>query len=277
MNEESALQLDPAFQAAQDEFSCLREELAHLLTQEYELLHLIKPNLLALYQQKIGAWEIRCLQAQISAGWTRRRLEMARACIQRGQVPDWAEIDHHLELEFLAWQQRLREAVETLCAAEQRMAQLLTPADNREIRKLYYALVKRLHPDLHPESDENRRRLWLQVQDAYQSGDLEQMRALSLLGEQTVATEDGGSLEALHRQGKTLRRQVAALHERIDRIEDRAPFPLRKQLADEEWVAARRAEIEARTAQWEAQDVACAKAIEVLTTSSIHGQSFGAN
>ena len=63
----------------------------------------------------------------------------------------------------------------------------------------------------------------------------------------------------------------------IEHIESQPPLPLRKQLADEAWVAARRQEIEARTAQFEAHCAALDTALQALLKSPDHGKKFGPN
>lgn len=272
------LEPHPEHRALADELALLREELAHLFTEEHDRLHIVKPNLLALYQKKVGAWEVGCLKAQIEAACARRRLEMAQAAINQGRKPDWAEIDGFLELEFLAWQQRLREAMERLTSAEERMKHLLSPDANREIKKLYYALVKKLHPDLNSGGKENERRLWQRVQDAYNASDIEEMRALEVLAERSSPVASApAALETLRRDCDILRGRIDEMERRHGQIESQPPFPLRAQLADEEWVAARRQEIETRTAAFERQRATLDAALQTLLKSTGDGQKFGSN
>ncbi len=82
MSDQSPI-LHPEYGALVQENTLLREELAHLLTLEHDLVHTEKHNLLALYQKKIGAWELRALQAQVATSRARRKLEMAQAAINQ--------------------------------------------------------------------------------------------------------------------------------------------------------------------------------------------------
>lgn len=272
------LEPHPEHRALLDELALLREELTHLLTQEHDLLNVVKPNLLALYQQKIGAWEVRALQAEIEARRTRRRLELAQAAVNRGQAPDWTEIDGHLELEFLAWQQQLREAAQRLAAAEERMKHLLAPETNRELKKLFYALVKKLHPDVNPALDDDQQRLWQRVQDAYEHNDLEELRALAALTDRAAPEPAApGALDALRQHRETLQKRIDTMEKRLAELESQPPFPLREKISDEEWVAARRQELEAKAAHWEAQRKALDAALLLLHKSPDDGQKFGSN
>lgn len=257
--------LHPEYRALIEENAVLREELAHLLAVEYDLVHIEKPNLYALYQKKIGKWELQALHARVAALRVKRKLELARAAINRGRVPDWTEIEGQLELDFLTWQQKLAEAAEKLANAESRLDNLLPDENDRELKRLYYALVRKLHPDVHPNSGEQEKRLWLRVQSAYEKADIEDMRTVLLLVEKSLpADEAPAALDALRSERSALRDRVSVLENRIADIEAEPPFTLRRNLADEEWLAARRDEIEKSTAQYEHQRVALEQHLQTL-------------
>ena len=273
-----SLELHPEHRALLDENALLREELAHLLTEEHDLVHLVKPNLLALYQKKIGAWELRGLQAQVAAMGARRRLEMAQAAVNQGRKPDLGEIDGLLELELLEWQQKIQEAAERLASAEHRLGHLLTAVEDRELKKLYYALVKKLHPDVNPDLTDDQRRLWLRVQAAYEHSDVQELRALSLLAERPclLPTTSAG-LDTLRRDRATLETQIAAMLKGIEQLESQPPFTLRQQLADEAWLAERRQEIETRIAQFETLRSGLEIQLKTLLPLMDDGKVFGPN
>ena len=277
MNEKN-LQIHPEAQRSAEENDLLREELANLLTEAEDLVKIIKPHLLALYQTKIGGWELRSLQAQLEMARLKRKIELVQAALNRGERPDLNVIEGQLELDFLAWQSRLKEAVERIQAAEARMKKLLSPGDDRELKMLYYALVKKLHPDLNPKLTDDQKRLWLRVQSAYEAGDLAEMRALSLLAEKFASVPPPAkSLDKLRQDRQTLESQIVELLKRIEQIESQPPLTLRKDLADETWVAARRTEIEQQIAKLQAQGNALAAHLQGLLTSNDHGHTFGKN
>jgi len=211
---EGPIQLHPEAQRLACENDLLREELTALLTQVDTLLGTAKPNLLALYQTKIGLWEMRLLQAQCETARQRRKLELDQASINRGVPPAPSEIEATLELEFLAWQQKLREAAERVQTAEQRLKHLLSPTEDRELKKRYHALVRRLHPDVNPNLTDEQRRLWHRVQAAYEAGDFTELPVGVARGERRCragADKDAGvTAGRSSRAAKTDRCTVAA-------------------------------------------------------------------
>jgi len=261
-----------------DEIELLRDELTRLLTEADELLHIVKPNLLAMYQTKIGAWEFRLLQLQCEVARLRRQTELAQASINRGRLPNWTAIEGELELEFLQWQMKINEAASRIDAAESRLKNLLTAADSNVLKKLYFSLAKKLHPDVNPQLTDDQKRLWLRVQDAYEASDIRELEALALLAERnSQVPQPPATLEILRGQRETLKNQIAAMLERLEQIQSRPPFTLRRQLEDDAWVEARRAEIDAQILQWQTNRDALAAHIATLMKETGHGKQFGNN
>jgi hypothetical protein len=271
------LVLHPEIQQLTDVNALLREEFVNLLTEAEDLIHTIKPNLLALYQTKIGVWELRLLQSQFTVARVRRQIELAQASINRGERPNLIAIECALEQEFLAWVTKLEEASHRIEAAENRLKHLLSPEDDRELKMSYYALVKRLHPDVNPNLTEDQRRLWLRAQSAYDAGDLPELRALALLAEKTAAIPPSKSLDNLRRDQKVLEEQIATMLEKVEKVESQPPFTLRRQLADETWLTTRRQDIEQQTATLRTQGDALKAHWEKLLEESGYGTTFGKN
>ena len=276
MNEEN-LQLHPEIQRLADENALLHEEFAGLLTELEDLIHTVKPNLISLYQTKIGVWELRLLQAQFKVARLRRQIEMAQASLSRGERPDLIAIECALEQEFLTWVTRMEETARRIQSAEERLKHQLSPADDREIKKLYYALVKRFHPDVNPNVTEDQRRLWSRARSAYEAGDLPELRALALLAEKSAPIPPSKSLDNLRQDQKTLEEQIAAALKRIEQVESQPPFTLRRQLEDETWVTTRRQDVEQQTAALRRQSDALKAYWEKLLEETGYGTAFGKN
>jgi hypothetical protein len=256
----------------------LRTALALLLTEAHDLVHTLRPNLLALYQTKLGAWELEKLKAQFRVARLKRTIELAQAALNRGGKPDMVQIEAQVQEEQVLWEKKIREAAEKLQGAEDRLAHLLPEEQNAELKKLYHQLVKQLHPDLHPAQPAGDKLLWQQVQDAYDAGDLEKLRALSLLLDHPKPPDDTpDALEKLQAEHDLLEQRITEMEAKIEQLESQPPFTLREDLENEVWVTMRRTAIEKETEPLQAQAAALEKHLETLVPPHVPGIEFGLN
>ncbi len=78
-------------------------------------------------------------------------------------------------------------------------------SEESRLKTLYRALARKLHPDVNLELDQKRKDLWQQVQDAYETKDVERLETLSAMN------EISWDFEKTREQPKKLKR----IHEQI--------------------------------------------------------------
>ncbi len=274
---DEGLQIHPATAALLEEVRRLRMQLAEQLAAWHDLKDVQRPWLLALYQEKLGAWELKKLQVQTQAGRAKRRLELVQARCNEGKAADLTLIDMRLDQEFVHWQHQLKEAAAVLEQAQQWMQGTpLTPEDLVELKNVYRELVKALHPDLHPQQTEAQQLLWHRVQQAYAAQALEELRALAALQTEPGSVAEPDAMEKLHQERDRLAASLADISEKLSLAQRQPPFTLREQLADPEWVVARRTELESEIAPLEAQRDHYEQLLQQLLTGMQHG-GFGPN
>jgi hypothetical protein len=237
------------FQALLNSAERLRGEVAARLTELHELQHVVKPNLLAVFQAKLGPWELKLLSAQCETARLKRKIALAVASLNRQQAIDWAQIEQTLEREFLTWKARIEEAAAKVKEAEHHLAYKLSAADSAEIKKLYHQLVKALHPDIHPRQGAKEKQLWQQVQDAYHLAHLPTLRALAASLESIELLPDTPSaMDELKKQIASLEHHLAGLVQQLDSLKATPPFNMQEQLLSDTWIETRRAEIDTECA-----------------------------
>lgn len=232
----------------------LRGELSAIIESIDELQNRVAPVLEAQYQAALGRLELQLLSLQIEVQAARRHVELLQSRLNRGEVvtTEWlTEINAQIATELAEWQQQLQKGAQTLSAAQIFLASLTT-ADADEIKRVktaYRRLARYLHPDASPENSDLFERYWPTVQDAYLRFDVALIEALLHLVAH-ANSERSGNFPADDREIELdrLRRLIAAQAERLARLKTQAPFCYAEQLADETWVAARQAELEARIA-----------------------------
>ena len=101
-----------------------------------------------------------------------------------------------------------------------------------ELKRLYRQIVKRLHPDVHPNPTEREKDLLNRANKAYKTGDLEEMRRIweELAGteqpeEAFADTEEGRA--HLRELLKKLRKRCAALEKEIHQIKISFPYTMK--------------------------------------------------
>jgi cell division protein FtsB len=203
---------------------------------------------------------------------------MIQSALNRGQWPDLEGIDALLDAEFEAWTNKLHLEGQRIADAELRLRHLVSDEQDYELKKLYYGLVKKLHPDLNPVLTEDQKRLWLRVQAAYESSDLEELRALSILADRSpLPASQANSLERLTAEQRTLDQQIRRLLQEIEVLENRPPLTWRNQLTDPDWVAGRCWEIRAEIDRLEKRCAALQAQVTLLMGGNSDGERPGQN
>jgi hypothetical protein len=240
--------------ALRAENGLLREELAKLITDLDYLTTTVLPSVEAEYSLKIGCLEYEAFTLECEVRRARRRLELARSHVNRNENIPPAAIESALEDEFSRWQSEIEEMRRGLEAAREfERAPRLSAAETRELQTLYRRLARLLHPDLNPGQTERERNIWLRVADAYRDGALEELRALGLLLDGDPAADEGGGahaplLDSLRRRRDELRAHVERALAQMARVKSEPPYTLRRKLGDEQWLAARAADLREKIA-----------------------------
>lgn len=252
------------------ENAALRDEIARAHADLLELLQVTKPYLLAEYQRKLGAWELRVLTLEWKVARLRRAIAMVQAARNHGLVPDMTQINAELDREFATWQANVAEAARRLAEAQQFRPARFSVEEAAEFRRLFRRLVRALHPDLHPHQPEHDQVLWQRVMRAYETGDLEELRTFeSLVGCGPCVAPPLRPLEALQQEQQRLRNQLAEVVDQLAKLRKQPPFCLQEQLADDAWVQARRREADQKSEQLLERRVHLEIELKLLTVGRI--------
>ena len=108
-----------------------------------------------------------------------------------------------------------------------------------ELKRLYRQIVKRLHPDVHPNPTEREKDLLNRANEAYKAGDLDEMRRIweELAGTEQAEeyfddTEEGRA--RLRELIKKLRKRCEVLEEEIRQIKTSFPYTIKILLDDDQ-------------------------------------------
>jgi len=249
---ERKLHISKKFAALQEQRQALRTELAKLIADRDDLLNTVKPNLEASYYAVIGKEQYRLLLVRNEVLRMRRKIELIRASLNRGEEPELELIEERLDEELQQWIEELKELGQKVKWADyHNQLPALSAEEAQELKKLYRELVRKLHPDFNKELPENFKYLWERVLTAYQGGDLEELQTLSLLLSEQENLPEPSTMEQLADDIEKLKEKIEKMLENLAKMQEQFPFNFRDKLNDERWVTAQQEAVEKQIKEME--------------------------
>ena len=169
----------------------LENELAGLVHERDKLLFHVCPKIRTEYMLKIGKIEYAIFDYQCRILRIRRKIELIQAFLNRGEPYTITEIEKQLDREYQEYTSKLLEKqkeIDNARAYTSVKGRLLTEEETAELKQLYTQIVKKLHPDINPDSTEEQHAQFIDAVNAYQNADLSEMRIVFLLLEKTAGT-----------------------------------------------------------------------------------------
>ena len=226
----------------QEAAECLRTAIGDCLMEIDTIQLQVNPRIESDYAVAIGCMENDLMKCQIAARRAKRKLELAQAEANRENRVEDAEFEQRLDAEFATWQRMLDERVRRyLNTVEERAAsRCLRPDEAGELKRLHRALIKRMHPDVHPELGEQGRRYFAIAQAAFEKGDVELLRSVDAATAhlEPPAEDKVPSPDELAAELALLEAQLSVLEEKLEALKTSMPYALRAKLDDPAWVQA---------------------------------------
>lgn len=266
------LYISPRKQQLKDEYECLQRVYVNLVARRDELLLQERPQLEAVYMEKVGQllYEELCLQYDIALLKLER--DLYQSYINRGEQPVEEVVEEQVKQTAQNFNENIHREEEKIKRAKAYQEQHTEEnskqkeAEKIELKKLYKRLVLRLHPDLHPEQTEWERELFLRVQEAYREENLEKLRQLEeeLHAGTPFTSMESETIEDWEERIEKLKEQIAAIREEIKQIEKAFPFTYREKIYDQEWVSAKQEELRVRIERLQKEKERLEKIVELM-------------
>jgi hypothetical protein len=218
-----------------------------LLNDKDVLLEWGKPQLEALYNTRVGYLQIEKLQLQLRIKALKRKIELVHAAINLEEPIYINEIEMQVAAELAEAEARIIKEVAKLEDSKELLSNLGSPGESAELRKIYKQLAKQLHPDVNDNLTEEQKNLWYLVKDAYETCDLEILKAIQVVYEKEL-TAAGNKIAELPGEEITLKIEVLkegikVMNEQLLKIRSEFPFTIEAQVKDEEWVSGQTQEL----------------------------------
>jgi transcriptional regulator with AAA-type ATPase domain len=238
-------------------FDILRIEYIKLLNDKDVLIHWGKPQLEALFNTRIGVYQIELLNVQIRVQALKRKLEMIRSAIARDVPFNINDIENLIEEELAQAMHELITKTDQLAFGEDLLQNLASPTRSADLRSLYRQMAKQLHPDVVADSDNiELKELWNRVQKAYKEGDVETLRALQIaysdVLEKSQDSIDDLTESELSLKIESLKEGIKLLNKSIDKIRQEFPFNMEEKIKDEAWVDDEKSKLQSEIKEYRA-------------------------
>jgi len=241
----------PQFSKLKSSVAKLRIELSMLVLLHDELLYVECKNIEMAYVLAIGGLLYRAHEADCAMLRAKRKADLVQAKKNRQEKVNLAQIEELLDLEFAAYQAQLNEQIDKMNAAILRQqGEPLSEAEIRELKSLYRAIVKALHPDINPDLSAAKIQLFYNAVRAYENGDIAGLRLIcEMVAEPALPEEASEAISQLVKEEKRLAKLLLTVRDRIVVIKSEYPYTMKPLLQNPEELAARRSELEARIKQ----------------------------
>lgn len=171
-----------------------------------------------------------------------RKKKMISYCqklMNMGKDINGNDLTKYIEKEMAEYEAELAEIIQDVTAA--RSAEMISEAEVRKIKKIYYALVKLIHPDMHPElaDDAQLREYWDRIVTAYRHNELDEITELDALVRMYLSGH-GISTEDVNIED--IEDKIIRVEDEIEEILSTNPYLYRLLLSDEDEIKAKKQE-----------------------------------
>jgi hypothetical protein len=236
----------PDYEKLNAEIKFLRNEIGGLMLERDNLLYHICKNIKTEYMLKIGALEYKLYEQQCNILRLKRKIEIIQSKINLQQPVVITLIELQLDDEYKEYKQKLAEKLNEINAAlELNASPLLSKENVQELKSLYAAIVKKLHPDLHPGANtETAAKFLTDAVNAYKTGDLPALKTISILiSDLSAVIQTKGTLTELEEQKNIFLKRKENLLNIIEEIKNTFPYNQKDFLMDEKKVQQKTSEL----------------------------------
>ena len=165
--------------------------------------------------------------------------------------------------EMAEYQKELKSMIQDIKAI--RNSKKVSASDMEKIKKIYYKLVRKIHPDMRPDlaDDEKIKEYWQRIVIAYTYNQLKELEQLDVM---VMAYLQSEGLEVVDLELDDLDDRIAETEEEIKNIISTNPYLYKQLLQDEEQTLRRKQEYQDEIASYE---IYSAQLDEVLATFDI--------
>ena len=200
------------------EYEKLKDYLSNLIYEYEDLINHICPNIEMEYLLKFGIYEYELYKKELELNKLKFKLKLLQTEINHQNDIDLNEINKKVLDKYKEYEKNLKNSMnelENIIKHKDNYFEL-DEEDEKELKRIYKILIKKLHPDLNIHQEDFKKELFIKVTNAYKNGDLEELKALyAMLPDDDI--EEKSSLNEL-------KELIHSFEKKIEKIKSDYPY-----------------------------------------------------
>ncbi len=199
------------------------------------------------YIREFGELILAVFEKKIECIRKKKTVEYCQYFINRGKAVDQATLQEYLKAELEEYEAQLAGMMQDLENA--RKSTKITEAELLKIKRIYHRLVKKIHPDINPETERcgELNALWHRLVIAYDCNDLKEMEETEVL---INALLEKLEIDTARIVIPDIREKTAELEREIEQIKSKDPYRYKDILESDEAVTQKKAELKAELQEY---------------------------
>jgi hypothetical protein len=232
----------PPFEKLMEEKRRLEEEIVSLYAERSELVYVECRHIESLYMIEVGGIEYKIYELRTRLRRLKRKTALVQKELNFGRKPNLDGIEEQLDTEMRDYV--LQEAVylaKIQNAVQWQKSDKLSIDEAAEVKKIYRQIIKKLHPDIHPNAGKTEAKLFHQAVSAYENGNLGSLKAILVQTQINIPDEEEWeTLPKLTKLIETHKETIKMIRDNISKIKSEFPYTMRALLNDKDMMQARK-------------------------------------
>lgn len=235
MTKPQSIEFHPEFEKLKHKLEDFKSVLLALLVQRDNMVYHQKFLIENEFFRLLGPEKVESAFLELEVRKLKYTIDLIQIDLNRNVLPNLVIIEKMVEAELLEWESKLLDMKAKLLSSIIIEGNLMTTEEAREFKSLYRDLIKKLHPDMVADFNNECKMLWESVQNAFKNSDLNSLKSFSyLLKSQDFHTDPNQNdieIDILN-----IELQINALNLEIETLNHRYPYNLLDKISNPDWV-----------------------------------------
>ena len=200
------------------------------------------------YVKEFGDLILEVFQMKLESIRKKKTIEYCQIFANRGGRVDQKALQAYLARELAAYKAQLESMIKDNEAAKN--STRVTESDMLKIKRIYHHLVKKIHPDINPVTNENEelKGLWQRMVVAYNCNDLKEMTEIEVLVNALLEKMNLGTLDIMI---PDIDEKIAEIEAEIKKIVSTDPYQYKYILENEGAIAEKKEDLRRELKEYE--------------------------